>query len=68
VSGSGAEPAPSQDSEDLELEILPDGRVRIHALCRLNEDPASCALRVRAFVEGLGVPYDAVEKVIEDRS
>ncbi|MGE0709243.1 MAG: hypothetical protein AB7N76_34390 [Planctomycetota bacterium] len=56
----------SGDEDDLEVEVLPDGRVRIHARCRVGQDPAECAARVRALVEALGVPEDVVETAIEE--
>ena len=39
--GTGAPGAP----EDIEVSILPDGRVQLHARCRRGEDPSACALR-----------------------
>lgn len=64
---SEAAPQAPQGSEDLEVSILPDGRVQIHARCRVGEDPAACAERVRGFVEALGVPEEAVVEKIEPR-
>jgi hypothetical protein len=60
------QPAPA-DAEDLEVSILPDGRVQIHARCRPGEDPSQCELRVKALVEALGVPEEAVVREIEER-
>ena len=58
------EPEPDGPSEELEVSILPDGRVQIHARCRPGEDPSHCELRVQAFVEALGVPLEAVVRKI----
>ncbi len=58
----GATPA---GAEDLEVSILPDGRVQIHARCRPGEEPSQCELRVKALVEALGVPEEAVVRHIE---
>lgn len=55
------------EAEDLEVSILPDGRVQIHARCRPGEDPSQCELRVKALVEALGVPEEAVVREIEGR-
>ena len=53
------------EDDDLEIEVLPDGRVRIHARCRVGQDPAECEARVRALAEAIGVPADVVEPAIE---
>lgn len=53
-------------AEDLEVSILPDGRVQIHARCRPGEDPSQCELRVKALVEALGVPEEAVVRKIDE--
>jgi len=61
---SGASPVPE---EEVELTILPDGRVQVYARCRVGEAPEACAARVRAFVEALGVPEEGVVQKIEER-
>lgn len=63
---AGAAFVPEDASEDLEVSILPDGRVQIHARCRPGEDPSQCELRVKALVEALGVPEEAVVRQIEE--
>jgi len=60
------EAATPAGAEDLEVSILPDGRVQIHARCRPGEDPSQCELRVKALVEALGVPDEAVVRKIEE--
>ncbi|MBL4847019.1 MAG: hypothetical protein JKY65_15980 [Planctomycetes bacterium] len=64
---AGAAFVPESDSEDLEVSILADGRVQIHARCRPGEDPSQCELRVQALVEALGVPEEVVVRKIEPR-
>ena len=52
------------DHEDVEIVLLPDGRVRLHAVCKPGQDPAECEARIQAVVEALGVPVEGVERVV----
>jgi hypothetical protein len=48
------------DLDGIEIDILADGTVRLHAQCRPGQDPAECAERIQFLVDALGVPLDSV--------
>jgi hypothetical protein len=50
----------SGEHEDIEIDVLPDGTVRLHARCGPGQDPAECAERIRFLVEALGISMDGV--------
>lgn len=55
----------SEDLEGIDVDILEDGTVRLHAVCRPGEDPRECARKVRFLVEALGIPMEGVVTDIE---
>ena len=57
----------ADDLEGIDVDILEDGTVRLHAVCRPGEDPRDCARKVRFLVEALGIPIDSVVTDIEQR-
>jgi len=59
-----SDPSDLGDHEDVEIVLLPDGRVRLHAVCKPGQDPAECEARIQAMVEALGVPAEGVERVV----
>jgi hypothetical protein len=60
----GVQPS-SADLEGIDIDILEDGTVRLHAVCAPGEDPRDCARKVRFLVEALGLPVDKVVTDIE---
>jgi hypothetical protein len=50
--------------DGIEIQIGPDGTVRIHAACQPGESPEDCAEKVRFLVEALGLPEDGVETTL----
>lgn len=59
-----SDPSDLGDPEDVEIVLLPDGRVRLHAVCKPGQDPAECEARIQSVVEALGVPIEGVERVV----
>lgn len=53
----------AEELEGIDVDILEDGTVRLHAVCRPGEDARECARKVRFLVEALGIP---VEQVVTD--
>ena len=49
-----------QDLEGIDVDILEDGTVRLHATCAPGQDPRECARKIRFLVEALGIPMDRV--------
>lgn len=64
MSDDAPSPLAALAEEGLEVEIRPDGIVRIHAQCRPGQDPAECEARVRDLIDALGIPADGVETVV----
>jgi len=64
VPGEPDEEAPEFDSaeefEGIDVDIMEDGTVRLHAACQPGEDPERCRERIQGLVEALGLPLDAV--------
>ncbi len=56
---------PDRDLEGIDIKILPDGTVHLHAACRPGEDNARCQARIDALIEALGVDPDAVVTEID---
>jgi len=54
-----AQPSDS-DLDGIDVDILEDGTVRLHAICRPGEDPSACADRVQFLVDALGLSLDGV--------
>lgn len=50
----------AHDLEGIDVDILPDGTVRLHAKCQPGQDPAECAARIQFLVDALGLPSEGV--------
>jgi hypothetical protein len=50
-----------EDLQGIEIDILEDGTVRLHARCQPGQDPAECEQRVQFLVDALGLPPDGVK-------
>ncbi len=54
-----AQPA-DLDLEGIDIDILENGTVRLHATCQPGQDPRECARKMRFLVEALGIPMESV--------
>lgn len=46
--------------EGIDVDIMEDGTVRLHAACKPGEDPSRCRERIQGLVDALGLPLDSV--------
>lgn len=60
--GGPSNPSPDDPTamEGIDIDILEDGTVRLHATCQPGQNPEECAARVEFLVEALGIPLEGV--------